>query len=183
MLLCMGNGGRYGVRYALWGMAGIIAGNLVLILLSSLGLGLLLERSERIFIIIQWLGAAYLIWLGVRLCLQPIVTEPELNAADRLSPSKLFIQSLGVALSNPKGLIYFSALFPQFLSPERALLPQLLLLIGLFMSIDFIWMLIYAKGGSTITRWLHSPHHRRIFQYCSGGALMVAGVLLLLVKI
>jgi threonine/homoserine/homoserine lactone efflux protein len=178
MLTCMANGGRYGVYQSLPGMAGATMGNLVLIVLSSFGISVLLKQSDMLFRIMQWVGAAYLIWLGLKTCLQPI--HHEMNAHSRVqgSATTLLWQSFGIAVSNPKGLIYFGALFPQFLTSEKPLLPQLVVLTGLFISIDFAWMLIYTKSGSAIMKWLRSPQHKHLFQYCAGGVLIVAGILL-----
>jgi homoserine/homoserine lactone efflux protein len=178
MLSAMANGGIYGVRHALWGMAGATFGNLILIALSAAGMALVLKSSDMLFRTIQWVGAAYLIWLGLKICLQPVDGEFVTGKASRDSGWKLFIKSVGIAVSNPKGLIYFGALFPQFISPTQALLPQLALLVSLFVVIDLISMLVYAKGGSFIVSWLHSPQHRRWFNRVAGGALMLAGLML-----
>lgn len=182
MLAAMANGGLYGVRRAMWGMAGATLGNLVLIALSALGMGLLLKNSDALFSVIQWLGAAYLIWLGLKLCLQPVGEGINASAVEEGSARRLFLKSFGIALSNPKGLIYFGALFPQFIAPERPLLAQFALLVSLFVAIDLVWMLAYAKGGSFIMGWLRSPLHQRVFNCLCGGALALAGVLMLWLK-
>lgn len=181
MLAAMANGGLYGVRRAIWGMAGATAGNLLLIVLSVVGMALVLKNSPTLFIVIQWLGAAYLIWLGIKICLQPVAENIVVNAINKTASAHLFLKSFGIAISNPKGLIYFGALFPQFIAPDRPLAPQLALLVSLFVVIDFIWMLAYAKGGSFIMGWLRSPLHRRWFNCVAGGALIMAGLMLLLV--
>jgi len=179
MLAAMANGGLYGVRRAIWGMVGATAGNLVLIVLSAVGMGLVLKNSDTLFRTIQWLGAAYLIWLGIKMCLQPASENIAANAIRESANAHLFFKSFGIAISNPKGLIYFGALFPQFIAPERPLVPQLALLVSLFVVIDIVWMLAYAKGGSFIMGWLRSPLHRRWFNCVAGGALMIAGIMLL----
>lgn len=179
MLAAMANGGLYGVRRAIWGMAGATAGNLLLIVLSAVGMALVLKNSPMLFIVIQWLGAAYLIWLGLKMCFQPVNQNATVGTTHKIASTHLFFKSFGIAISNPKGLIYFGALFPQFIAPERPLVPQLMLLVSLFVVIDLVWMLAYAKGGSFIMGWLRSPSHRRWFNGIAGGALMVAGLMLL----
>ncbi|MCR6652030.1 MAG: LysE family translocator [Cellvibrionaceae bacterium] len=176
MLSAMANGGIYGVRHALWGMVGATVGNLSLIALSIAGMALVLQSSEMLFRIIQWAGAAYLVWLGLKIARQSVEGEFATGKAMRDSGWQLFIKSFGIAVSNPKGLLYFGALFPQFISPARALLPQLSLLVGLFVVIDLISMLIYAKSGSFIVSWLRSPQHRKWFNRIAGGALIAAGI-------
>jgi homoserine/homoserine lactone efflux protein len=178
MLSAMANGGIYGVRHAIWGMAGATAGNLLLIVLSSVGMGLVLKNSPAFFSAIQWVGAAYLIWQGIKICFQSVNENIDTNP--KAASTHLFFKSFGIAISNPKGLIYFGALFPQFIAPERPLAPQLALLVSLFVVMDFIWMLAYAKGGSFIMGWLRNPLHRRWFNGVAGGALIFAGLIMVL---
>ena len=178
MLSTMANGGMYGVRHAAWGMAGATAGNLILIALSFIGMALILKNSPTLFRVLQWTGAAYLVWLGFKMYRQPVADAERPGHADRIKPWTLFLKSVGVAISNPKGLIYFGAFFPQFISLEYALLNQLMVLIGVFIVIDTIWMLIYAQGGSFVVRWLRSPQQRRGFNRVAGSAIIAAGILL-----
>lgn len=178
MLSAMANGGLYGVRHAAWGMAGATTGNLLLIALSFVGMALILKNSPMLFRALQWTGAAYLVWLGVKMYRQPIANDDMPSRAVRIKPSMLFLKSVGVAISNPKGLIYFGAFFPQFISLENALLNQLLLMVGAFIVIDTIWMLIYAQSGSFVVHWLRSPRQRRGFNRVAGSALVVAGIVM-----
>jgi homoserine/homoserine lactone efflux protein len=182
MLSCMTNGGHYGMGKAFYGMAGASLGNLLLVGCSAVGLGILLTEAEGVFTLIKWLGAGYLIVMGVQLWMKPV--GKSLNGEMRFTSSaqKLFWQSVGIAVSNPKAIIYFSALFPQFINPEQALLPQFALLTVIFLSLDLVWMTIYAKSGSYIVSWLKSPEHHRLFNRLSASALIAAGILLGLTK-
>lgn len=178
MLSCMTNGGHYGVGKALYGMLGASFGNLLLMLLSAVGLGLLLTEASFLFVLIKWLGAAYLIYLGVQIIVKPVNTQNDSGTRFTSSASRLFFQSIAIACSNPKGLIYFGALFPQFIVPEQPLIPQFALLSVIFLLMDLVWMLIYARGGSYIVRWLKTPRHHRTFNLLSGGSLVCVGILL-----
>lgn len=180
MLSCLANGGQYGVRKSLYGMAGASLGNLLLMLLSVVGLGLVLNRAEWLFDLIKWIGAAYLVYLGWQLMVKPVPASLDPHTRFTTSAWVLFFQSVGIAVSNPKGVIYFGALFPQFIAPDRPLLAQFLLLTVIFLAMDLAWMLIYAAGGRYILRWLKTPRHHRWFNRLSGGALVMAGVLLTL---
>lgn len=182
MLACMANGGLYGVRRSLWGMVGATLGNLALMLLSAAGMGLLLTRSDALFNAIRWLGAAYLVWLGLKICLQPVVTALTARLSTAGSPRALLTKSFIIAASNPKGLIYFGALLPQFISPEQPLVAQFTILTVVFVVMDLLWMLAYAKGGNFIMSWLRSPTHQRWFNWVCGGALVAMGVLMALMK-
>lgn len=182
MLSCMTNGGHYGVAKAFYGMAGASIGNLILMLLSALGLGLLLSEAVLLFTLIKWVGAAYLIFLGVQLFVKPIDPHADSHMHYTSSAAVLFFQSIGIAVSNPKGLIYFGALFPQFIAPEKPLALQFATLTAIFLLLDLVWMLIYAKSGSYIVRWLKTPRHHRLFNRLSGGALIGTGLLLAFTK-
>ena len=181
MLACMIDAGRYGFAKSTFTMLGASAGNLILMLLSALGLGLLVEQAEWIFHTIKWIGAAYLVYLGIKL-----VQAPPLNVdtqANQIPNSRLFRKAFLVAVTNPKGLIYFGALMPPFIDVHKSMPPQFALLTIIFLAMDFIWMAIYALGGQSIMRWLKSPEHQRWFNWISGGALIVAGSLLALTKL
>ena len=181
MLACMIDAGRYGFAKSFYTMLGASAGNLVLMLLSALGLGLLVEQAEWIFHTIKWIGAAYLVYLGIQLALAPPLNV-DLEAR-QIRSSHLFGKAFVVAVTNPKGLIYFGALFPQFIDIHRSMPPQFALLTVIFLAMDFVWMSIYALGGRGIMHWLKSPEHQRWFNWISGGALILAGGALAFTKL
>jgi homoserine/homoserine lactone efflux protein len=181
MLACMIDAGRYGFAKSTFTMLGASTGNLILMLLSAFGLGLLVEQAEWIFHAIKWIGAAYLIYLGIKLVRAPPLSMD--MEARQIRSSQLFRKSFIVAVTNPKGLIYFGALMPPFIDVHKSMPPQFALLTVIFLAMDFIWMAIYAVGGQSIMRWLKSPEHQRWFNWISGGALMLAGGALALTKL
>ena len=181
MLSCMIDAGRYGIGNSFFTMLGASAGNLILMLLSALGLGLLVQEAEAIFHTIKWIGAAYLVYLGSRL-LRAGPLKADLQAR-QVQSHQLFGKAFIVAVTNPKGLVYFGALFPQFVDITQPMVPQLALLTAIFLAMDLIWMTIYALGGHSIMRWLKSPHHQRWFNWISGSVLILAGGLLAVSKL
>ncbi|WP_049632507.1 LysE family translocator [Cellvibrio sp. pealriver] len=181
MLACMIDAGRYGIGKSVYTMLGASAGNLALMLLSALGLGLLVEEAEAVFHTIKWIGAAYLVYLGIQL-----LRAPPLSAdmyARNVRSHHLFGKAFMVAVTNPKGLVYFGALFPQFIDINKSMPPQFTLLTVIFLLMDLIWMTVYAVGGHSIMRWLKSPEHQRWFNWISGGALILAGGALAFTKL
>ncbi|HSC67881.1 MAG TPA: LysE family translocator [Cellvibrio sp.] len=181
MLSCMIDAGLYGFGKSLFTMLGASAGNMVLMLLSALGLGLLVEQAEWIFHLIKWIGAAYLVYLGIKLVnAPPLAIDTDAQA---IRGSHLFRKSFLVAVTNPKGLIYFGALMPPFIDINRAMPPQFALLTIIFLAMDLLWMAIYALGGRGIMRWLKTPQHQRWFNWISGGALILAGGALAVAKL
>ncbi len=182
MLGCMADGARFGYGATLFTMAGASLGNLLLMLLSAIGLGLLVAEAAWVFNAIKWLGAGYLIYLGVRLFIAP-VGEQQAAVARDLPGHHLLLKGFLIAVTNPKGLIFFGALFPQFINVEQPVVPQFALMTLIFLVLDFIWMSIYALAGKQIMRWLSSPVHQRWFNRASGSLLMGAGGALSLAKL
>jgi homoserine/homoserine lactone efflux protein len=180
MLSCMTNGGRLGLSKALVGMLGASAGNLCLVVLSALGLGLIISQNDILFNVIKWGGAAYLVFLGVEIIRAPIVLEQKQDSLSGDSTKSLWWNSFFIAISNPKGLIYFGALFPQFIAYQKPLATQFLILTLTFLVIDLIWMLIYALAGNSIMRWLKAPKHQTGFNAFSGLVLIAAGIFMAL---
>ncbi|RYY04937.1 MAG: LysE family translocator [Gammaproteobacteria bacterium] len=180
MLSCMTNGGRLGMRKAMAGMLGACAGNLVLVALSALGLGLIVSQNDLLFNIVKWGGAGYLAFLGVQIIRTPInigqvETDTKIYSAKSVGWNSFFI-----AISNPKGLIYFGALFPQFINYHQPLVPQFLVLTLTFLITDFLWMFAYAIAGNKIMRWLKAPKHQLWFNTISGLILIAAGIFMAL---
>lgn len=174
MMLAMTHGAVHGIGKTFLGIAGVSLGNLLLMLLSAGGVGTLLQTSEKLLPALQWLGAAYLIYLGCRIGFSPV--HRQLGIAGGSGRREIFSRSFVVAASNPKGLIFFGALFPQFIVPSAFLPVQLTLLAGTFLLIDGIWQLLYATGGNTLRNWLQA--RTGLINKISGGVLAGTGILL-----
>ncbi|GGY80016.1 flagellar biosynthesis protein FlgM [Cellvibrio zantedeschiae] len=180
MLSCMSNGGRLGLRKAFVGMMAASFGNLVLVALSALGLGFIISQNDLLFNALKWLGAAYLIFLGVQIIRTPVAIESANKVASISSIKSVWWSSFFIAVSNPKGLIYFGALFPQFINYQQPLALQFLVLTITFLITDLMWMLIYAIAGNKIMLWLKAPKHQMWFNSISGCVLIAAGVFMAL---
>lgn len=185
MLLAMSLGLRFGVRRAAWGGLGMVAALTVLAGLSVLGLGALLAASEPAFLAVKWLGVGYLAWLGWSTWRAPVeaVRPGDVPAVDEAgSAGRLFLRGALVAFSNPKALVFMAALFPQFIEPDRPLLPQFTALVAMMAVIEFGWIMAYAAGGHTIAARLSSTAAVRSLNRVSGGLMIGAGGLLALAK-
>ena len=179
MLLAMTHGIHHGLApTARSTMLGLLFG-LALILGASLGgLGAVLLASSTSFEVVKYLGAAYLIYLGVktwRSAERPLATEHEPDAAGHWARFRIGVL---VALSNPKAILFGVAFFPQFLDPSQALAPQASFLLLSFMAIETGWMCVYAGGGARLATWLKQGHRIRWFNRTAGVAFVGAGVLL-----
>ncbi len=157
-------------------VAGVALGDSVAMTLSLLGLGTLLAASAFWFGVIKWLGGIYLVYLGLRLLLDAQrampVTQPEARLA---SPRKLFGNAFIVTALNPKSIVFFIALLPQFISPAHALLPQLWLLGVTFVTLAAIGATAYALFAASIRHWLATPRAQRAYGLIGGGLLCGAG--------
>lgn len=180
MLNCLADGARYGYRHCTIGMLGVSLGNICLIIASALGLSLLLKQSPLAFTGLKYLGAAYLCYLGISMIRHGLKTgEDELQLEQsEVNKNKLFSKWFFIALSNPKGLIYFGALFPQFIRANEPAAIQFFVLAFVFLIIDFMWMSSYALGGKALLRILKSRKARQVFNSACGSALIAAAIAL-----
>ena len=131
-----------GARTAL----GIIAGNIVYFALAAAGLGALLVASNTLFEVIKIAGAAYLVWLGLRMLFQ---RRRATNEDAPTQQPRSFTQGLLTQLGNPKALVFFTALLPQFISSADPLVPQFALLAATSISLELPILLVYSYLAAT----------------------------------
>lgn len=153
-LLALTHGALYGARRTLFTLCGGMVGFSVLIALAMFGLGALLQASASLLQVLKWLGGAYLLWLGIQLWRHPAVSLEQTHGATPLGASRLFRQGLLSALANPKVLLFYAAFLPQFLDPQRSLLPQFLVMAATFVSVEFLVEYLLACLAVRIRPWL-----------------------------
>jgi threonine/homoserine/homoserine lactone efflux protein len=133
---------RRGAGAGLRASLGILAANTFYFALSATGVGAVVIASHDLFFAIKWAGAAYLIWLGLRSLLRPrrAPAEPQ-EGARGLGP---FASGLVTQGANPKALVFFAALLPQFVDPAAAVVPQVLILGAASVLIELLVLALYA---------------------------------------
>lgn len=184
MLLALSHGIRFGPRKAVATGIGTIAALMILMVVSVTGLGALLAASETAFSVVKWCGVAYLLFLGVRTWRAPGIvetSEAENTLGDGVKPLaawKLAGQAFLVCFSNPKAIVFFVALFPQFLDTQQPLLGQVAILSVTFAICEFLWIMTYATGGGRLVPLLKRAGFGRLVNRLSGGMLIGAGALL-----
>lgn len=182
MLLAMTHGIRYGIRHTLPTMAGLLTALSIIMVGSAIGLGALVATSERLFSLVKYLGAAYLIWLGFKTWRsKPQLLEEQaeqITTTHAGSPWVRFRTGFLVAMSNPKAFIFFTALFPQFMNTHQPQGPQLMILAGTFYVIESSWQFAYAAGGAHLRTWLNTHVRLKWLNRFAGGSFMAAGVAL-----
>ena len=178
MLLAMTHGIRYGLRRTLPTLLGLLLALALIMTASAAGLGALLATSEWLFAGVKYAGAAYLLWLGIKTWR----AEPQAldESSDTLTGSGWtgFRTGFLVAMSNPKAIVFFTALFPQFMDPAQPQGPQLLILAATFFVIETSWQCAYAAGGARLKAWLNSPRRLKLMNRVAGGSFIAAGVAL-----
>jgi threonine/homoserine/homoserine lactone efflux protein len=180
VLLALANGSRFGVRRSLPGMLGAVLSDLVLVGAVALGLGALLATSEFWFSVLKWVGAAYLAWLGIRMLRSQggfEVPAAGAGAVQDTTARSIFMKSFLVAVTNPKGYLFCSALLPQFIDPAAAQAPQYITIAIVFASLDFIVMFAYALTGARAVRLLKASATKWLDRGCGGALLALAGSL------
>jgi threonine/homoserine/homoserine lactone efflux protein len=178
VLLALANGSRYGVRRSLAGMFGAVLSDFVLVGAAAVGMGALLAASEFWFGVLKYVGAAYLGWIGWRLLRsQGGLQLPESETVAAASSRTLFMKSFLVAVTNPKGYLFCSALLPQFIDPHAAQLAQYVTIAIVFVTLDFSVMLAYAFAGARAVRLLRSSAAKWLDRICGGALIALAASL------
>jgi threonine/homoserine/homoserine lactone efflux protein len=146
---------------------------------SIAGLGTILIASETTFQLIKWAGAAYLIYMGISiLCSSKISLSPsELNYTNkRNSLRKMYLQAAFVTAGNPKAIVFFTAVFPQFIDPNTAYLSQFFILISVCAFIAFNCFMIYAIGGQKIVSLFSKATTGKYIKRVIGSTFIGAGI-------
>ena len=179
MALIVSTSIAHGTRCGLLALVGTTAALVVQLLLVGVGLSAVLATAGRWFDILRWIGAVYLIYLGLRMWRS---APPEIADGDGAPKPgvRLVLQGLVVSLSNPKTLLFFGAFFPQFISGDRSLAVQLAILSVTFVTVvatlDGIWAVLAGRMRGWIAR------RGRLLNRVSGGLLVGAGAGLALVR-
>jgi homoserine/homoserine lactone efflux protein len=181
VLLALRNGATRGFRAGLFSTLGNQVGLLLLAGASILGLGVILHTSAWLFTLVKWVGAAYLVYLGTRMLLSRggldmagAASGEALPASDR----QMLRLGLWVSLTNPKAILFFGALFPQFVLTDRPLLPQFALLVSLSMAASVSCLLTYVWLASRARRLLQRPRAALWINRVAGSVFIGIGVAL-----
>ena len=187
VLLALSNGSKFGVARAGYGILGAAMSDAVLIAAAALGLGALLAASAFWFAIVKTIGVAYLIWVGIQMLrspgtLGPLPTTPSSDAVSKPGAmASIFSKSFLVAVTNPKGYLFFTAFLPQFLDLSKSLVSQYVTLGLIFVAVDVVVMCAYAGLGARAMRFLSDRGAIWIDRTC-GGFLVALGCALVFVR-
>ena len=166
-------GAGNGVRKALSGITGIALANAVYFALSATGIAALIIASHQIFNLIKWVGVIYLIYLGAGAILGT-AGGLRIKRGDSMPRRKLFLQGFIVEFANPKALLYFAAILPQFINPANPVLPQILIMGAVTVVIDFTVYTGYAYLAHRLINGGVRPRIVKVINVVSGSALLFA---------
>ncbi|GAA0761744.1 LysE family transporter [Ideonella azotifigens] len=179
----LNHGLREGVVAAIVGTTGRVAAFAIFLTVSALGLGAMLLASETAFSVLKWLGAAYLFWLGVHAWRSRDLGGLHAGeSADSAPPRRwreLMRQEFLLGISNPKAMLLFAAIFPQFIDPSKPAAMQFATLGATYLLAEYVSSLAYGLGGRQIRRLVRSPLAARRLNRATGGVFIGAGGLLL----
>ncbi|WP_419769973.1 MAG: LysE family translocator [Candidatus Marinarcus sp.] len=152
MLLALSHGIKYGAKLSVFTALGNSVASMIQASIAIAGLGVILTTSTTLFMIIKYAGALYLIYLGIKLFKTHFHIEEEQLKSTDVNKTKLFYDAFIVASSNPKALIFFTALFPLFINENQNSLLHYTLLVSILGLIAFICMMIYSLSSNSIKR-------------------------------
>ncbi|MEM1051987.1 MAG: LysE family translocator [Pseudomonadota bacterium] len=156
-------------------ITGVAGANVVFFILSATGISASIIASETLFAIIKWVGVAYLSYLGLSALLN-VGAGLQVGQADRTPVHTLFAKGFLVEFANPKALLYFAAILPQFVDPTLPILPQFVIMGLATLVFDFAAYSAYAALGSSIARSGVKPVTVRWLNRIAGGALLFSAV-------
>lgn len=169
---------KYGLQKSLIANFGLQVGNIINITFVGAGIGTLLVQSEVLFSALKWIGAFYLIYLGIK----KLRESPHNNSLQQKQPDisskTLIIQSIIVNVTNPKSIVFLVALLPQFISADKPYLEQILILAGTLVLLDSFVMLGYSFLAGKIIVRLKNERYMRLLNRLFGSMFISAGAVI-----
>jgi homoserine/homoserine lactone efflux protein len=179
----MATGPTHGVRRGYWSILGLEVGLMLQLALVAIGLGAAVANSILAFNIIKWIGVAYLVYLAVRQWRTATVDlREQIGKAMDGGRVVLLVRGFLVNATNPKGLVFFLAVLPQFVVPTEPLLPQYLAVGVTMVAVDLVVMGLYTGLSVRLLKWLHTPRKQTALNRVFAGLFAAAAVVLSLVR-
>jgi threonine/homoserine/homoserine lactone efflux protein len=167
---------RAGARKTSASILGILTANTVYFTLSASSLGALLISSYRVFFAVKWIGAAYLVYLGLRTILGHSEALPaEEQVGNGASAARLYRDAVVLQMSNPKAIVFFSAILPQFIDAHRPVLPQIVILGLTSVVCEFTVLSSYTLAAARASMLARQPRYAKWTNRIAGSLLLGAG--------
>lgn len=175
-LLIVSNAMKHGLRRSLWVICGDLSANVLQMTAAAFGLAAIIATSAQAFGWIKWLGVAYLVWIGMQLMMSRGGQGPG-QATNEPRRAGLFRMGFVTSMTNPYAVVFFAALFPQFIDPNAVILPQLVILGVTYLVVDGVTLVLWGWAGERVAARLKNMSLTFINQI-SGGLMIGAAVLL-----
>jgi homoserine/homoserine lactone efflux protein len=182
VLLVLSRGFTRGTGASVSANLGILSGNACYFALSATGLGALLLASYELFSAIRWIGAGYLVWLGVKALIGKSAVLTVSSAAPPVSGWRTFVDGFVLQIANPKALVFFTALLPPFVDPRGSVLIQIAILGATSVVLEFCVLLGYGALAGRLTAVATRPRFQTVANRTAGAMLVTAGVSVALQK-
>lgn len=180
MTLAMTLGMSVGVRRTMWMMLGEVFGVATVAILAVMGVASIMLNYPMLFSWFKWIGGAYLIYLGIKMCrANPSLSQNDINNS-QLSAKNLISQGYVTAVANPKGWAFMVSILPPFISVDKPIALQFSVLLIIIMLSEIICMLIYANGGKGLKRLLNRGNNAVWLNRIAGSLLAGVGIWLAL---
>ena len=183
MTYSMTLGMTIGVRKSLWMMLGELVGVGLVTLSALIGVAAILLTRPHLFLILKYIGGAYLFYLGIQMwrSLGKMAIPENLDDQKEIKPIALATQGFVTAIANPKGWAFMVSLLPPFINPNEPLLGQATILISIILTLEFSCLLMYAKGGSTLRQFLQKSDNVKMMNKIAGSMMMLVGIWLVVI--
>jgi homoserine/homoserine lactone efflux protein len=179
----MATGLTHGVRRGYWSILGLEIGLMLQLALVALGLGAIVSNSILAFNIVKWVGVAYLIYLAVRQWRTATIDlREQIGQATSGGRASLVLRGFLVNATNPKGLVFFLAVLPQFVVPTAPLLPQYLAIGVTMVAVDVVVMGLYTALASRLLKSMHTPRRQTTVNRVFSGLFATAAIVLSLLR-
>ena len=175
MTLAMTLGLSVGVRRTMWMMLGEVIGVALVAIAAVLGVASVLLKYPDVFILVKYLGGAYLAYIGIQMWLSKGKMTLTNEAQSDVSRLTLFNQGFFTAISNPKGWAFMISLLPPFINMNFSVAPQLAMLVVIIMISEFVCMMIYASGGKTLRVFLSEGDNVKLMNRVAGTLMVCVG--------
>jgi homoserine/homoserine lactone efflux protein len=172
------SGLHHGFRLGVWNGVGMQAANVLMVIFVSLGLGALLLASETLFAVVKWAGVAYLVYLGIVTWRAPAKGFEEDRDDHETTARGVFLRGFWVNATNPKGIIFFAAILPQFIDTARPQLAQYAIFAVTTFAVDLVVMMAYTALAAKVLRVMKDESRLKWVNRTLGGAFIAAGVAL-----
>lgn len=179
-LFAIATGAERGKAAVLAAVAGMNTASLTWFAGAALGLAALMAAFPEAFRLLAWAGAAYLVWLGAKALLAALRGGPTHEVRGERPRGSAFLSGFAVQIANPKALLFFSAVLPPFLDPERPIAAQLAAFAVGTIGMDVMAMSAYGLGGAALAARMTEPRFRRGFSSVVGVLLIAAAILIVL---